>query len=331
KEVFQSSFEGVAPGTLLPARNGFVRAITKAYNEHHHLTFRPDDVWIAIMTQFSCYVNAHAEELRASFVAHEGQKHLEVEAVGTRYTVDFGYMAQVMTDLLKDNVVDPELRDWIIPKFTTTTDNDVTVAAIVMMGTLQKYFTYGMTCCCGIPSVTLLGEKHDYEEILTRLDKLCEYGEEPTTFCNMLKPVLNGFLRTFEDATASDVSDFWNNVCVHNGGSGIDYYNGWIAAFCYWNEDGKAQVNPTSLRIDTDNIPSGFIKVPVKLNDNGEKFDAEMLAGCVGMTCTSSGRTLAKRQWRRDEENDAVVGMDSLQPRQGWFMYEKGEESAPDP
>ena len=40
---------------------------------------------------------------------------------------------------------------------------------------------------CGIPSVTLLGEKDDYEQILMRLEKLCEYGSEPTTFCNMLK------------------------------------------------------------------------------------------------------------------------------------------------
>ena len=135
-------------------------------------------------------------------------------------------MARVMTNLLKNKIVDPTLRDWIIPKFTTTTDNDVTVASIVMMGTLQQYFSYGIQCTCGIPSVTLLGEKADYEEILIRLDKLCEYGEEPTIFSKMLKPVIQGFLRSFEDPSASDVSDFWNSVCVEDGGSGTLYYNG---------------------------------------------------------------------------------------------------------
>jgi Domain of unknown function (DUF4419) len=51
-------------------------------------------------------VNAHAEELRKSFVAHEGKKKLVVYASGTRYTVDFGDMARQMTDLIDANVGD---------------------------------------------------------------------------------------------------------------------------------------------------------------------------------------------------------------------------------
>lgn len=74
QEFLQSSFKGAPPGTLIPDRNAFVQAVTQAYNEHHHLAFRPDDVWIAIITQFSSYVNAHAEDLRASFVAQQGRK-----------------------------------------------------------------------------------------------------------------------------------------------------------------------------------------------------------------------------------------------------------------
>ena len=49
-------------------------------------------------------INAHAEELRSKFVAHEGQKELTVAGVGNRYSVDFGKIAQVMGNLLKDNV-----------------------------------------------------------------------------------------------------------------------------------------------------------------------------------------------------------------------------------
>jgi Domain of unknown function (DUF4419) len=49
-------------------------------------------------------VNAHAEELRSFFVQHEGQRELEVEAIGDRYTVDFGAMVQCMGQQLKENV-----------------------------------------------------------------------------------------------------------------------------------------------------------------------------------------------------------------------------------
>jgi len=49
-------------------------------------------------------VNAHAEELRSKFVAHEGKQDIQVSAVGTRYTVDFGALAQQITKELHKKV-----------------------------------------------------------------------------------------------------------------------------------------------------------------------------------------------------------------------------------
>ena len=116
-EIFQSSFatssSNVSPAerfasinlsklSISPVRNGngLVDTAVTAYNGHHHLVIRPDDVWITILTQFSLYVNANAEMLRHYFVSHDGKKHLDICAIGTRYTVDFGEMAQQMSDLI---------------------------------------------------------------------------------------------------------------------------------------------------------------------------------------------------------------------------------------
>lgn len=52
----------------------------------------------------SLSINAHAEELRQTFVAHEGKKELEVKGLGNRYTVDFAGMARKMGYLLEKNV-----------------------------------------------------------------------------------------------------------------------------------------------------------------------------------------------------------------------------------
>ena len=53
----------------------------------------------------SCHsVNAHAEELRDRFVAHEGKKELVVRTAGSRYTADFGNVARQMTELIDQNV-----------------------------------------------------------------------------------------------------------------------------------------------------------------------------------------------------------------------------------
>ena len=36
-------------------------------------------------------------------------------------------------------VVDKELRNWILPDFSTTTENDTIVSAVMMMSTLKAY------------------------------------------------------------------------------------------------------------------------------------------------------------------------------------------------
>jgi len=75
-ELLQSSFDSELPPALLPSNNGLVGSVIDAYSSHHHLSIRPEDVWFAILTQLSTYVNKHAEELREHFVAHEGKKEL---------------------------------------------------------------------------------------------------------------------------------------------------------------------------------------------------------------------------------------------------------------
>ena len=70
-------------------------------------------------------------------MAHEGKKELIIQALGNRYSVDFGYMARQMTTLIDENIVDPTLREWILPNFSTTTVNDIIVSSIVMMATLK--------------------------------------------------------------------------------------------------------------------------------------------------------------------------------------------------
>jgi len=199
-----------------------------AYNQHHHLRLRPDDIWFAILSQLGFYINAHAEDLRSLFVAHNDKKQLTlVYSAGSRYTFDFGVFAQDMGDFIDDNIVDKELKEWMTPAFSTTTETDIVVASILLMGATQKYFDFRCVLRCGIPSVTLLGEKCDWEEILRRLEKLKGFGEETTRFYTLLKPVVKRFVRSFEDPTSDEVVSFWQRIAhFTEGGSGPSYYSG---------------------------------------------------------------------------------------------------------
>ncbi|KAJ7612063.1 hypothetical protein FB45DRAFT_1117742 [Roridomyces roridus] len=168
--------------------NGFVHTVMEAYNHHRALVIRPDDLWLAILSQFNFFVNANAEVLRANFVAHEGQRKLLVEASGDRYSVDFDTMSRQVTTLLHENAVDPALRDW-------------------------EYFRVGFGLpWCGIPRVTLEGEKSDWVNILERLEKLKEYGVETIAWYHLLRPVISRFVAAFDKPTSQENTDFWQKI-----------------------------------------------------------------------------------------------------------------------
>ncbi|KFH63080.1 hypothetical protein MVEG_11117 [Podila verticillata NRRL 6337] len=318
-EVFQCSFpmpskESFEEGLIMPSRhvNGFVDSALKAYNEHHHLVIRPDDVWIAILSQFNFFVNANAEKLRHLFVAHEGKKDLKIRALGTRYTVDFGNMATQMGKLIQEHVIDPNLRKWIKPDFTTTTADDETISSVIMMSTLKKYFSYSFACVmCGLPAVTLLGEKGDWEKLLDRIEKLPEYGAETTQWHSLLKPVIAGFIETFNNPNAAETKDFWQKITHQSsGGSGPTYLSGWITAFCFFNSQGVSLYNGASglklggstfHRIDINRIPPAYADVPVLLDDNGLELKTVMVAGLVGIR---------------------VSGTNTIQPQPAWWIAE---------
>jgi hypothetical protein len=233
---------GVKIPNLIPNQNGFVSTLLDAYTQDRALVIRPDDVWLAILSQFNFFVNARAELLRANFVAHEGPRELIVTAMpATRYSVDFGELARQMAGLVEKNVVDPTLRAWATPDFTTTTPNDTTVSAVLLMATLKNYFAYEIHLRgCGIPRVTLEGEQSDWVNILGRLEKLKEYGLETTAWYHLLRPVITRFVAAFDDLTSPANIDFWQRIAhYHPGGSGrVDEYTGWITAFTVFNKQG---------------------------------------------------------------------------------------------
>ncbi|MCJ1477257.1 hypothetical protein MMC13_005928 [Lambiella insularis] len=325
KRIIQSSFGTVGTHTIggpriCPYSNGFVDAAIQAYNEHHHLVIRPEDMWLNILTQLNLYINANAEQLREIFVDHQGTEELEV--IGD---ADFGVNSTMMADLVARKVRDPSLRAWMMPAFTTTTDEDKVVAYVVMMGALQQYFNYKMSLRCGIPSVKLLGEKSDWEEILTRLERLPTFGKQPSQWYHLLRPVLLNFIKSFKQPDSKEIKAFWQKIAHHqDGGSGPSYYSGWITAFCFWGGDGKSLYESghgpfkeqlvldgiAYHRIDTEDIPPGYASVPVLVANGANELHTLMVAGSVGMQINAS-------------KSDGGVGLDTVQAKSGWWILEK--------
>jgi hypothetical protein len=348
KTVIQSSFDGIATEQIYPSHNGFVTAAVTAYGQHHHLTIRPEDVWFSILAQLGFYINAHAEDLRTVFVSHEGKEPLRVDEVGTLETVDIGGMAVAMTAEMEKHIVDPDLLGWIMPNFTTTTSNDIVVASVLMMGAMQEYFEYTFGIDCGLPSVTLLGEKQDWINLRKRVDKIGSLGDEPSQFASLLKPVLDHFILSFDDPKAPAVLDFWSRI-AHRAEPycGAEFLSGWITSFCFWKSDGELLYTPNKIgsafhethnkpfntskgaaeidwerfhSVNFKNIPDGYVSVPVLIDNHGVEIKSRMVAGSVGFKVWSSGNPL--EDYHRANPRSLLYGDDSLQPASGWWIYE---------
>ena len=86
---------------------------------------------------FANYVDAHAEEMRKTFVSHEGKKDLEVHVPsGNIVTVDWADIVKQFAGLVGVNTKS-SVKEWIEPAFSTTTPNDRLIGGVALMGAMK--------------------------------------------------------------------------------------------------------------------------------------------------------------------------------------------------
>ncbi|CAL8133333.1 unnamed protein product [Orchesella dallaii] len=307
-EVLQST---EFPKRTYASSSGFVKTVLKAYSRHHNLVIRPDDIWAAIMIQFSFYMNKNAEKLRNKFVDFEGKRELSITG-GSIYTVPYSLFVKLMTREIDRNFVDSKVKEWIMPNFTTTTQNDYVSIGVVLMATMKHYFDYEFQISCGIPNITLDGTVEDWKKILGRLEKLKEYELE--TWHDMLYPIISKFVDVKEGRVDGW---FWEGIVSVKpgdpGGHPPYLITGWITAFCAFDKEGNWQgsketdeetdmfgritnfwhsVTSEGLEMGFDKIPRGVVEVDVTLNDHGKKYQSLMLAGHMAVNVKEDGVTM---------------------------------------
>jgi hypothetical protein len=296
--------------TTSHAGNGFVYSVVRAYNQHHKLVLRPDDVWLAIAIQFGSFVNANAEDLRHHFVAHTGKKKLVVRQSATLDTADYtNLLARDMVKRLRENITDQALCDWILPAFSTTTENDRVVGSSVLMASMKAYFDYKMELSCGIPEVTLLGTPDDWDLVHRRVAKLRSYGEHCAEWAGMLENVTG---KIAQSALGDVPADFWQRICDYRPtGSGPTYLSGWISAFCVFDEHGQWQGAERKVTtwnghtidgleypvIKMSAVPPGYLTTDIEIYDKGVIHPAVLFAGHAVFEAPAPDTVAPKLTW----------------------------------
>ncbi|OOF90889.1 hypothetical protein ASPCADRAFT_178541 [Aspergillus carbonarius ITEM 5010] len=319
-EIFKSTFGDGDFQTrcLIGWKHGFVEAMYTAYCQHHRLTLRPEDIWFSILSQLNLYFSAHSQELRHHFVRPVQNMPAFYQHASVRV------MANHMEAALANHVTDPELRAWGLPSFSTTTEDDAVTASVLMMGAITGcfQFTGATTLPRGLASVTLLGERADWEALLRRIDMIETWGEQPSRFAVKLRPILRRFVSSF-DGDMTEILYFWKWCFREKRVRGEKtVVAGWGTAFCFWDIDGNCipHVREKHTRtIQFDGVhycplkmlffPAAYATLSAScMDEEGFRRRVRVLAGLVGFELTYELNGLDRR-W------------DGLQPVSGWWVY----------
>ncbi|KAK3387933.1 hypothetical protein B0H63DRAFT_167043 [Podospora didyma] len=332
-----TNFTGADSRELYPSGDSFVRGAIQAWGDHLHLVIRPDEVWFTILVQMNFYMDKHAEEIRDIFVAHKGQKTIEI------WDNDWYSVLRRFQFEIQKNVKTDWLLKWIQPSFSTSTENDNMVANVLMMGLTKTYFKFLGGIICGLPSVTLLGEQADWEALLAKLDRLPEFGKEPAQYAARLRPILSRLVSSFKQPDAKETREFWNSIVVsqstHICGEPPLYVSGWITGFFFWDASGDAYARSAGngkevlqldgVRypyLDITKLPVGYAGAPFTMLDFGgqSEFPARVVAGTLGKRIKAGAppgfadalrRANGDESWIREQSTHGT-----LQPMSAWML-----------
>lgn len=332
-DVFLSRFSDLgdadidqfANATVFPSSGSVVRGAIDAWANHQHLILRPDEIWFEVLAQLNFYMSANAETVRFVFVGHEGRKELVVKEP------TWGEVLAGFADAIQKSSKIDWLVEWVMPRFSTSTDDDRITATVLMMGLMQQYFEFTGGIICGIPAVTLRGTRDDWHELYLKLNYLSGFGMEPEIYAEYLRPIFQRFYQTFDEPDSDETKEFWSQIVRAKkqftcGTGAVEYtISGWITGFMHWVENGTRRISAENIQDYVDmspdpvvldqrtylgeslaKIPVGYAKAPIKMLDYPEEGDttyANVLAGNVISLKHTDGEYVTS------------------QPLGGWFLY----------
>ena len=291
---------------------GFFSAVIASYNNHWVLRTSPDDWWNVIVRNVAQAIddNGNKTRVRNMFVDHDGKKKNIDIRVGSLDDIDYSWLFDQFSKGIAANIKTPGYVETMTAKFSTTGPEQLISTQIMLMSSLQKYFSYSFGTECGIPGVEMLGTEQDWQQLLSQTAKLEK----------LLKPVMEdiGLERWFADTntiltklleTQRDQpdKDWWGHVLSWNeryGSGSRSWWSGWMIDFLLAGQAEKPQ-----------HFQSGLVSVPVTIDDNGSPKDTgRLVAGTVGFTV----------------KQDVNVGRPVVQARQGWgLLLPKGSPITP--
>jgi len=211
KEYIEHSKAEVNDKLVRTYMHPLMQASHIAYSDHLPLILTPDIIWYCISNAAAIYINKYSEELRKTFVDHEGKQTITVQMLnrpGKEWDSVFNKLSGQIKEKTKNGIV-----DMLEANFSTTNAISKVSSQIVIMDAMQKYFDYRISTICGIPEIRLAGIKEDWIDIKKRTNNLVKLIPKFQNWVNILNGIFDQFINVF-DGKIDD--QFWNSIYKRN-------------------------------------------------------------------------------------------------------------------
>ena len=208
--------------SLVSRCHPLIDAVATAFSQHRPLLLSPDCIWLAIEQGFAHHIAVNAETFRKRLVSHQGRHVLQATVTDLSLGSFEGAIGDWSSQIRAAS--DPVLHETSICDFSTTTPIIRTASEIVLMDCYSSYFTYFLTCICGIPKITVTGTTGDWESMRARIEILETFGLD--WWVRRLRPILDEFIRTSKGHPSLT---FWRAIYKPKQAYGTETVTGWIA------------------------------------------------------------------------------------------------------
>eukprot|EP00090_Calanus_glacialis_P013052 TRINITY_DN21665_c0_g1_i1.p1 TRINITY_DN21665_c0_g1~~TRINITY_DN21665_c0_g1_i1.p1 ORF type:complete len:394 (-),score=70.09 TRINITY_DN21665_c0_g1_i1:56-1237(-) len=254
---------------------GFFSTIYDAYANHWVLKTTPEDWWFTLIRKVALDIDAYADTqvVKDFFVDHDGKKELIVDLGTSVYSANYSSFFDQMSSEIARNINDPAYVEAMSSDFPgTSTKTHKIIANIVLMSSVQEYFSYTGSILCGIPKVDMQGSEADWMKLKSKVGNLKKYLSPVINtirgqyqWWQDIEKIVQKLLETYQGNP--DV-EWWQKIVTKPGSVGCGgpvTYNGWFVR--------------EFLAEQPDDLPSGLISVPMKITDGSTDEQSALVAG----------------------------------------------------
>ncbi|MFF0391811.1 DUF4419 domain-containing protein [Kitasatospora sp. NPDC004615] len=271
-----------------PTWSLLVRAAHQSFCAHLPLSLAPDVLWYAVVHEVAIHVRLNSETYAGIFTdtpAHQQEIAVQDDSL-LAPDPDWSRSIRLVLEPLREKL-GAEVTDLFLPRFSTTTPDDLSSALVALMSVVGPYYRFTWTTLCGIPRIRLEGTAEDWQLLAGRVDSLAARFDGLRPWFDALRPVLAEIARTAAGGPVDE--DFWRSFYKWKSHSGGESVTGWITALFAHTQTPDGPQPKTSFdwqggrSYQQKDFPSHVSSAPFRWQRPDGEREMTFLAGLLGL------------------------------------------------